>query len=120
TVLLDRIEEAARNARPTIKTRVHGDFHLGQVLVVTEDVLIVDLEGETQLPFELRRRKHAQLRDVAGMLRSFDYAAVQSLVSIGPERFEENGATFSAEMERWRHEAVQAFLSQYEATSGTR
>ena len=118
--LADRIAEAARNARPTVKTRIHGDFHLGQVLVVTEDVLIVDLEGETQLPFEQRRRKQAQLRDVAGMLRSFDYAAVHSLMSIGPERFEENGATFRADIDRWRYEAVQAFLSEYEAVSGTR
>jgi maltose alpha-D-glucosyltransferase/alpha-amylase len=118
--VVERIMEAARNARPTVKTRIHGDFHLGQVLVVTEDVLIVDLEGETQLPFELRRRKHAQLKDVAGMLRSFDYAAVHSLMSIGPERFEENGYTFRAEIERWRHEAIDAFLSEYEAASGTR
>ncbi|MGH7685144.1 MAG: phosphotransferase, partial [Vulcanimicrobiaceae bacterium] len=118
--LTQRIAEAARSARPTVKTRIHGDFHLGQVLVVTEDVLIVDLEGETQLPFELRRRKHAQLRDVAGMLRSFDYAAVHSLMSIGPERLEENADTFRADIERWRNEATHAFLSEYEAASGRR
>jgi maltose alpha-D-glucosyltransferase/alpha-amylase len=115
--LLDRIDETVRNAQPTVQTRIHGDFHLGQVLVVNEDVLVVDLEGETQLPFEMRRRKHAQLRDVAGMLRSFDYAAVHSLMSIGPDRFEESGETFRADIARWRDEAVHAFLSEYEATS---
>ena len=120
TELLERIAELAREARPTIKTRIHGDFHLGQVLVVTEDVYIVDLEGETQLPFERRRRKHAQLRDVAGMLRSFDYAAVHSLMAIGPERLEANGTTFGEEIERWKRQAVDAFLSEYEAASEMR
>ncbi|HTX03714.1 MAG TPA: maltose alpha-D-glucosyltransferase, partial [Candidatus Acidoferrales bacterium] len=115
--LLERIHSLARRARPTVKTRIHGDFHLGQVLVIAEDVLIVDLEGETQLPFEVRRRKHAQLRDVAGMLRSFDYAAVHSLLSIGPERLGENGQTSLADVVRWKREAIATFLSEYEATS---
>ena len=116
--LLSKIEELARRARPTIKTRIHGDFHLGQVLVVTEDIFIVDLEGETQLPFELRRRKHPQLRDVAGALRSFDYAAVHSLLAIGPERFEAPDATFREDIERWKRLAAEAFLAEYESTSG--
>ncbi|HTX02057.1 MAG TPA: maltose alpha-D-glucosyltransferase [Candidatus Acidoferrales bacterium] len=116
--LLDRIRELARESRPTEKTRIHGDFHLGQVLVVTDDVKIVDLEGETQLPFERRRTKHPQLRDVAGMLRSFDYAAVHSLVDIGPERFEETANTFREDIERWRRGAIDAFLCEYETVSG--
>jgi maltose alpha-D-glucosyltransferase/alpha-amylase len=117
--LLERILDLAREASPTVKTRIHGDFHLGQVLVVTDDVSIVDLEGETQLPFERRRSKHPQLRDVAGMLRSFDYAAVHSLVDVGPERFEDTVQTFREDIERWRRGAIDAFLAEYEATSGT-
>jgi maltose alpha-D-glucosyltransferase / alpha-amylase len=98
---------------PLVKTRFHGDYHLGQVLVVDDDFLIVDFEGEPGRDLAVRRRKSSPLRDVAGMLRSIDYAAVAA----DPRQArDDNGRGIGRE---WRRSTSAAFLAGYrEAIAG--
>ena len=65
----------------TLQIRVHGDYHLGQVLKVKTDFVILDFEGEPARPLAVRRAKQCPLKDVAGMVRSFSYAAYSSLIN---------------------------------------
>lgn len=73
--ILQRYDAALAHPIRAMRTRIHGDYHLGQVLYTGSDFVIIDFEGEPARPISERRVKRSPLQDVAGMLRSFHYAA---------------------------------------------
>jgi maltose alpha-D-glucosyltransferase/alpha-amylase len=98
-----------------VKTRFHGDYHLGQVLVVQNDVYIIDFEGEPLRSLDERRQKSSPLRDVAGMLRSFHYAAetaLREMSELRPAAHE----TLRGSADYWRRAVVENFLGGYLVT----
>ncbi len=97
------------------KTRVHGDYHLGQILVAESDVVIVDFEGEPKLTVAERRRKRSPLIDVAGMIRSFDYAAWTALERVMTD-YSARRPMLEKLLFGWRDQAVAAFEEGYWTT----
>jgi maltokinase len=92
--------------------RIHGDYHLGQVIKAGDRWLVIDFEGEPARSLDERRRLASPLQDVAGMLRSFDYAAFSPLV-LGEEL-----ARFEGPAAAWTEANRSAFLDGYRAVAG--
>jgi maltose alpha-D-glucosyltransferase/alpha-amylase len=109
--------EEAPDVRPgAVKVRCHGDYHLGQVLWADRDFVILDFEGEPTRTVEERRAKQSPLKDVAGMLRSFDYAAYAGLFAF-PKHRPDDFERLAPWAERWRQGVSDAFLREYRATA---
>jgi maltose alpha-D-glucosyltransferase/alpha-amylase len=101
----DRIDALPSLSTSALRIRHHGDYHLGQVLYTGTDFMIIDFEGEPARPLSERREKALVLRDVAGMLRSFQYAAYAAL----PEEYPDS-APWS---ELWTHAISNLYLGAY-------
>jgi maltose alpha-D-glucosyltransferase/alpha-amylase len=113
--LPDRLEALLPPEIDGLKIRHHGDFHLGQILIVKDDVFIIDFEGEPRRSLEDRRRKAPAARDVAGLIRSIDYSATAALereLKVAPDEHGRLGIALA----RWRDRATAAFVGAYRET----
>jgi maltose alpha-D-glucosyltransferase/alpha-amylase len=95
---------------------VHGDYHLGQVLKVKTDFVILDFEGEPARPLSARRAKQSPLKDVAGMLRSFSYAAYSGLINFSARRAGDR-ASLEPWARLWERCVAAEFLRAYRQTA---
>jgi maltose alpha-D-glucosyltransferase/alpha-amylase len=115
SAILSRIRHLTDLKPDSLKIRIHGDYHLGQVLRVGQDFVILDFEGEPARSLAERRARHSPLKDLAGMLRSFSYAARVALQSHAerragdPERLEPWARL-------WEQSVSAVFLSAYRRT----
>src|SRR5262249_16669207 len=112
-----RLRELLPETIDAMKIRHHGDFHLGQMLIVKDDISIIDFEGEPRRSLEDRRRKAPAARDVAGLIRSIDYSATAALERALKSAPDEPGKLAHA-LEDWREHSVAAFMSAYRSSLG--
>ena len=112
SLVLDRFRQLAATEIHALRIRIHGDYHLGQVLRSKGDFVILDFEGEPARSLAERRTKQSPLKDVAGMLRSFSYAAFSALMKYTSRRPEDY-----RRLEPWAHlweqSVSSAFLRTY-------
>jgi maltose alpha-D-glucosyltransferase/alpha-amylase len=110
--IMARLDAVRRCERAGQSIRIHGDYHLGQVLRTEEDFVLLDFEGEPARPLEERRARQSPIKDVAGMVRSFSYAAYASLFAFtlhAPDSY----ASLAPWADTWEHWVADAFLNGY-------
>jgi maltose alpha-D-glucosyltransferase/alpha-amylase len=112
TIVLDRLRQLATQPTDALRTRIHGDYHLGQVLRSKGDFVILDFEGEPARSLAERRTKQSPMKDVAGMLRSFSYAAFSALIKYSSRR-PEDFHRLEPWAKLWEQSVSSAFLRTY-------
>jgi maltose alpha-D-glucosyltransferase/alpha-amylase len=110
--LPDRLHALLPRDIDGLNIRHHGDFRLGQMLIVKDDIFIIDFEGERHQPLAERRRKAPAARDIAGLIRSIDYSATAALER-APKVTPDENSRLAAALAEWRERAVAAFLGAY-------
>ena len=110
--LVARVHRVTQMQPSGARSRIHGDYHLGQVLVARDDLVIIDFEGEPRRTIDQRRGKSSPLRDVAGMLRSLDYAAA-TVMEHGTRTGALTGEAAGQRVAKWRELNAAQFLSAY-------
>jgi maltose alpha-D-glucosyltransferase/alpha-amylase len=117
--IVELMRAVTRKKLAVNKIRIHGDYHLGQVLYTGKDFVMIDFEGEPARTLSERRLKRSPLRDVAGMLRSFHYAASLSLLKEASLRPEDR-PFLQPWADAWYRCVAGAFLRSYlEGVEGT-
>ena len=117
--ILDRLGSLIGSPLTAMRIRCHGDYHLGQVLYTGQDFVIIDYEGEPARPLSERRAKHIPIVDLAGMIRSFHYAAHAALRQRGEHQpTEQTTQSLVSWAEQWYQRARTAFLRGYHAIAG--
>jgi maltose alpha-D-glucosyltransferase/alpha-amylase len=110
--ILEAFSEVYQTKINAVKTRTHGDYHLGQVLFTGKDFIIIDFEGEPGFSFSERRLKKNPFKDVAGMMRSFHYAAFGKLLL--NENYRDRDLEFLEQAaEQWQHYVGRFYLGAY-------
>lgn len=117
-LILDFVDRVLTRELDSFRTRIHGDYHLGQVLVSNNDFIIIDFEGEPESSISERKIKHSPLKDVAGMIRSYHYAVSAKLYN-SPETNTLDEKTLQRAADRWYKLIRDTFLEEYLQFFGT-
>lgn len=114
-LVAERLGRVGDTSPSRLRTRIHGDYHLGQVLRTRGDFVILDFEGEPARSLDERREKQSPIKDVAGMLRSFSYAAYSGLMRVLMRR-PGDADRLEPWARLWEQSVCSAFLRAYRLT----